>query len=237
MSHPGPHESAKFARRELRGLAIRLVVAFALTLILINIFFDITENLGTLQRVQTDDIILRYFIDLRTPGLTRLAITFTTMGNALTYSILIPVSALILYKLKRRWLISVEATFILISASLLNSVLKNWISRPRPSADLHIVSAESFSYPSGHAMSAMAFYGFLIYITVLYVKPPALKWILSLTLAVLITAIGASRVYLGVHYPSDVIAGFLAGATWLIICIVLINSGRYFRAFRQKPIN
>ena len=120
-------------------------------------------------------------------------------------------------------MVAIDASLILISSSLLNTGLKNWIGRPRPLNELHLVEVNSLSYPSGHAMSAMAFYGFIIYLTYKYVENPAYRFILIPVTTLLILAIGASRIYLGVHYPSDVAAGLLAGLIWLIVCILIFR--------------
>jgi undecaprenyl-diphosphatase len=189
-----------------------------------------------MQRIQADDIIMEKIISYRSESLTPWVIHITNLGAAYSYAIIIPVAALILYFLKKRWIVSIEAAIVLISASFLNSFLKSWISRPRPDTDLHLVEATSFSYPSGHAMSAMAFYGFLVYLTFKFVRPAWLKTLLIIFFICLILAIGTSRVYLGVHYPSDVVAGFAAGATWLILCILLLSIGRYrgvLRAYKK----
>jgi undecaprenyl-diphosphatase len=82
---------------------------------------------------------------------------------------------------------------------------------------------ETLSYPSGHAMSAMAFYGFLIYLITRYKINVLLKAFLILLLAILILSIGISRIYLGVHFPSDIAGGFIAGFIWVIFCIVVFD--------------
>ncbi len=79
--------------------------------------------------------------------------------------------------------------------------------------------AKGFSFPSGHALMSVTFYGLLIVIVWEFVKAPWLRWLLSILLALLILIIGFSRVYLRVHYASDVVAGFSVGLVWLILSI------------------
>lgn len=103
--------------------------------------------------------------------------------------------------------------------SLLNLLFKSIFHRARPDI-LQLVSASGYSYPSGHSMISAAFYGYLIYLCIHNMKKPW-KYLLSSGLMLLIVSIGISRIYLGVHYASDVIGGFLAGFSWLILFITL----------------
>ena len=100
----------------------------------------------------------------------------------------------------------------------INSVLKKLIRRPRPSIE-HLVVADGFSFPSGHSASSMAFYGLLIYWIWKNCKNVMLRNVLVAFLGFIILAIGTSRIYLGVHYPSDVIGGFSFAIFYLSIYI------------------
>ena len=106
--------------------------------------------------------------------------------------------------------------------TLLNQLLKRIVQRPRPT-EFRIVEESGYSFPSGHSMVSMAFYGYLIYLIYKYVKNKYLKWISIILLSILICSIGISRIYLGVHYTSDVLAGFMISISYLIIYISAIN--------------
>lgn len=106
--------------------------------------------------------------------------------------------------------------------TILNQLLKRILQRPRPE-EFRIINEKGYSFPSGHSMVSMAFYGFLIYLIYKNVKNKYLKWSLITILGVLIISIGISRIYLGVHYTSDVLAGFLIAISYLIIYISIIN--------------
>ena len=108
-------------------------------------------------------------------------------------------------------------------AAGLNWTLKQILQRPRPT-EYRIINETGYSFPSGHSMTSMAFYGFIIYLIYKYVKNKYLKASLIAFLSILIISIGVSRIYLGVHYTSDVIGGFLLGVSYLIIYIKCINS-------------
>lgn len=104
----------------------------------------------------------------------------------------------------------------------LNQLLKRIIQRPRPT-EFRIINESGYSFPSGHSMVSMAFYGYLMYLIYVKVKNKYLKWSLIVILGVLIISIGISRIYLGVHYTSDVLAGFLISISYLIIYISASN--------------
>lgn len=103
---------------------------------------------------------------------------------------------------------------------LLDQVLKAIYQRARPvSASEFVTSLSSWSFPSGHAMGSLVGYGVLAYLAMAFVRgSTARRWIVGGTIA-LILAIGLSRIYLGVHFPSDVLGGFIAGSVWLQVCI------------------
>ncbi len=101
-------------------------------------------------------------------------------------------------------------------SALVNFTLKQILQRPRPMG-YRIIDESGYSLPSGHSMVSMAYYGFLIYLIYKNVKNKYIKWPLIVLLALLIINIGISRIYLGVHYTSDVIAGFLVAISYLIV--------------------
>lgn len=110
----------------------------------------------------------------------------------------------------------------LVIITLLNQVLKFILERPRPT-EYRIINETGYSFPSGHSMVSMAFYGFLIYLIYKYVKNKYLKVFSICGMSLLIVMIGISRIYLGVHYTSDVIGGFLISISYLIVFIKFSN--------------
>ena len=111
----------------------------------------------------------------------------------------------------------------LITITILNQLFKFILQRPRPT-EYRIINESGYSFPSGHSMISMAFYGFLIYLIYKYVKNKKIKYISITLISALIIFIGISRIYLGVHYTSDVLAGFLFSISYLIIFILIANN-------------
>lgn len=110
----------------------------------------------------------------------------------------------------------------LIVSTILNFGIKNIVRRTRPEG-FRIIEESGYSFPSGHSMVSMAFYGLFIYLIYKKVDNKYLKNCLIFLLSIIILLIGLSRIYLGVHYTSDVLAGFLLGISYLIVFVSVIN--------------
>ena len=149
---------------------------------------------------------------------TPIAKFITNFGGAI-FLIVLTITLIILIKNKK---IGLSILTNLAVITILNQILKRILQRPRPT-EYRIVEETGYSFPSGHSMVSMAFYGYLIYLIYKYVKNKYLKWTLITLLSFLIVSIGISRIYLGVHYTSDVIGGFLISISYLIIYITATN--------------
>ncbi len=122
-------------------------------------------------------------------------------------------ASLVLIK-NKRIAISIVSNLVLIA--LLNNILKLIVRRARPTG-FRLIAETGYSFPSGHSMVSMAFYGYLIYLIYKNVRNKKLRWTLITCFSLLILIIGMSRIYLGVHYTSDVFAGFLFSLGYLVI--------------------
>ena len=161
------------------------------------------------------------------PVLTDVMLTFTFLGSVkwLTFAVL--AGTLFLF-IKRKW--SLGIFFVLSSGvgSLFNVLLKNIFKRQRP--DLHrLITENSYSFPSGHSMGSFIFYGAIAYIILHYAHKKGAKTFGVVLMVLFILFIGISRIYLGVHYPSDVVGGYAAGGAWLSICIIGFRYYEYRR--------
>ena len=143
----------------------------------------------------------------------------TNFGGAI-FIILLTVILIAVIKNKK---IGLSILTNLAIITILNQLLKRILQRPRPT-EYRIIEESGYSFPSGHSMISMAFYGYLIYLIYKYVENKNVKWILISLLSVLICLIGISRIYLGVHYTSDVLGGFLISISYLVIYISAVNN-------------
>ena len=149
---------------------------------------------------------------------TPIAKFITNFGGAI-FLIVLTIVLFIAIKNKKIGL-SIFSNLVIIT--ILNQLLKRILQRPRPT-EYRIIEETGYSFPSGHSMISMAFYGYLIYLIYKYVKNKYIKWISIILLSILICAIGISRIYLGVHYVSDVLGGFLISISYLVIFISATN--------------
>ncbi|MFD3450023.1 phosphatase PAP2 family protein [Microbacteriaceae bacterium 4G12] len=130
------------------------------------------------------------------------------------------------FLIRRRFWISALLVVMLQGSHYINAILKIWYERQRPDIKT-LVTATGYSFPSGHAMNAMSFLSFIAYVTITEHRLTLWQKIIVIFFTIfLILFIGISRIYLGVHYPSDVVAGFAAGGSWVVLCILF---HRYFR--------
>lgn len=160
-------------------------------------------------------------IEDRNNLLTPFFIGITELGGV-PFSVLfvILISLYLLFKKKRRDLAVWYVLTIALGAGLLNQLLKFLFQRPRPTIE-HLVEQGGYSFPSGHSMGSMILYGALVFLIVQLSRKRITKWIALACAAILVFLIGFSRIYLGVHFPSDVIGGYSLGAAWLTGCISL----------------
>ena len=149
---------------------------------------------------------------------TPIAKFVTNFGGAI-FLIVLTIALFILIRNKK---IGVSIFSNLVLVTILNQLLKRILQRPRPT-EYRIIEETGYSFPSGHSMVSMAFYGYLIYLIYKYVKNKYVKWISIVLLSILICSIGVSRIYLGVHYTSDVLGGFFISISYLIIYISAVN--------------
>ncbi|MEH7532373.1 phosphatase PAP2 family protein [Priestia megaterium] len=167
---------------------------------------------------QYDHAIIFFIQEFESSLLTSIMNAFTFIGSTPSVIAISLLSLFFLYKLLNHRVELILFIVIVGGHAILNQILKLFFHRDRP--DLHrLIEVEGYSFPSGHAMSAFAVYGALSFL--LWHDIPT-RWgrtILVLVSSIIILAIGISRIYLGVHYPSDIIGGFFASGIWLALSI------------------
>ena len=187
-------------------------IIFFICLIL---FLALAEDVFTKELIRGDtigyELVNTYLIR---DSLTPFAKIITWFGSPICL-ILITILLFVLIKNKK---IGLLITINLVAITILNQLLKFILQRPRPE-EFRVINETGYSFPSGHSMISAAVYGLLIYLIYKNIKNKHTKNVLIIILSLLIIMIGISRIYLGVHYTSDVLAGFLLSISYLIFYI------------------
>lgn len=160
-------------------------------------------------------------------------VTFWGSELALTMLTVMILLAALLSKKKRDLPYALLITVNIIIGALLNYILKQLFQRQRPDL-LKLVEISGYSFPSGHSMSSAIFYGFIVFLCLRYVKHWS-KYLVAAILSLLVFMIGISRIYLGVHYASDVLGGFIIGLAWLVFYIRLAERSGFLQ--RKEPVH
>lgn len=201
---------------------ITILISAVLFIVALNGFVELTDDLAENDLKEFDNQVTSIIVSFRSDALTVYFRVATDLGDRYAYVILTVMLAGYYLIRHRSWKFVLQTSLVLILASLSNIVLKRVINRSRPALE-HLVTVNTLSYPSGHAMSAMAFYGFLIFLSLRYKMSRWVRYTLVTLLVLIILSVGISRIYLGVHYPSDVAAGFIGGLIWVAFCAVVFS--------------
>jgi len=169
-----------------------------------------------------DNTVYHYITVFKSPKVTSLYKCITFFGSTVFIVILCLLFLLLFWKQKKGYAISV----CLIGSTIINNVIKLLVRRERP-LDLMMVEENTFSFPSGHTMASVSMYGLLIYLVWKSNYTKKVKITLTVLLSLLILSIAASRIYLGAHFASDIIAAIIMSSIWLIIFISFIEKKKF----------
>jgi len=186
------------------------------------LFAELADEIHELERmVQLDEAVLRWFNGLAGPRLDAFFVAASHAGYE--YGV-IPADVLLslVLLLKKKWREATFASVSFVGSALLNMAAKHGFQRERPSLWESIAPETTFSFPSGHAMGSMT----LAMVAVLLAWRTRWRWPVLSAALVFVLVVGLSRLYLGVHYPSDVLAGWAAGLAWV--------AGTYLVLFRAR---
>lgn len=182
------------------------------------IFYEILDNVVDDDIYNFDMAGYKFVTTNMSDSKTKIAKIITGMASPVVLGIF-AFFALIFVKNKR---LKYSIISNLAIAALLNFIIKNIIQRPRPVGH-RLIDETGYSFPSGHSMVSMAFYGYLIYIINKHVDSKITRIISTVALTILIISIGLSRIYLGVHYTSDVCGGFCVAIAYLMLYTGILN--------------
>ena len=216
--------AARFARRYL---GLHLTIGFLICIAALWVFVELTENVVRARAMTKFDLLLHDWIRAHASVLGYATFgALTELGSPLVIGIMALLGAVVFYRDKRWLMLGVWlATFI--GGGLLDFVLKLVIHRPRPPFASDYLVHDTFSYPSGHSMMSFVAWGMLAYVLIVYRARNLLGRSVAAFISLCVIAlVGMSRLYLGVHFFSDVMAGFVAGAAWLTVCISALELDR-----------
>lgn len=210
----------------------RWLLSLALALLCFGLFLDLTVDFYEGDLTQLDESILRIANNLRVGWLNGIAVDLTAFGSSLGIGLLVSFATLLLWLLCDRksifqLLLSVGSSF------LLSLILKGLVSRPRPNVIPRLVEVSGFSYPSGHALVSSATYVTLALILFRYFPKSLHRGMIFTFLVVLSGFVGLSRIYLGVHYPSDVLSAFSLGIGWALLFDLVLR--QFFKTQLPAP--
>ena len=185
-------------------------------LILCSVIFAIfTYKVVADKTIYIDSIVYNYISNnIINKNRTEIVKVITNI----TSPIMVIITLLILVLAIKNKKIKISLVINLLGITIINNLIKVIIARPRPEIN-KLVTETGYSFPSGHSITSMVFYGYLVYLTYKYINNKKIKIPLIIFLILLIPTIGLSRIYLGVHYASDVLCGFLLGTIYLILFI------------------
>jgi undecaprenyl-diphosphatase len=216
-------------------LSVEMIIILGLFLGALALFVNMIRRVFFLHNNRFDAKVFTYLDKHVSTENNQVMLFFTYLGR---HEFLIPANLLLiayfLFIKKHKWY-SIKIPAIALSSLALMFGLKNLFDRDRPLVPL-LEEARGLSFPSGHALMSVTFYGLLIYIVFKSFKNKPLKWTFISMLLLLILTIGFSRIYLRVHYASDVIAGFCVGLLWLVICVWTLNKLENYGKQKVNPI-
>lgn len=228
----------RLIERNVRGfhaaVGVFLFTGLAVVMLGAAAFAWIAEAVVEGQTESFDRGVLRWMGSIGTPFLDMAALEVTALGARVVVYMVVLVASAFLWGSRHHYSAALLWVSVL-GAGLISTVLKISFNRPRPDVfpwrTQHVGLA---SFPSGHAMTSIVVYGTLAFL-IARLAPRAWQRRLIWTLAVVvIVLVGLSRLYLGVHYPSDVLGGFVLGGAWAVTCALGMEAVRYFRTRRPE---
>jgi membrane-associated phospholipid phosphatase len=224
-----PHEQGRMS--QIAFLALHVGLGFLMVVSASSVFASLAEQLqGGIEMGALDEIFTAALAQNVPDDVLRGFAQLTRLGDTRTLTVLCLAVALALLLARRYWL---AAGWVLAVAGngLLNQALKKVFERVRPEHDHGYLVETGFSFPSGHSSGSVVAYGMLAYLAIRLLPP---RWHLPALLCgtAIAFAVGASRVFLQVHFATDVLAGFASGTVWLAVCIASIELTRYYHHIR-----
>ena len=228
----GPEEEAAGVRHWLSRNAWRFVLLFAGVLLPLAVFVELADEVHEFEAFHFDAPLLWRLHGWHGPVLDQVVVIITRLGYEwfLIPADVVIVAALLWFK---RWREAAFAAFGFVGSALLNMGSKQFFQRDRPSLWESIAPESTYSFPSGHAMGSMTF----ACVAVLLAWNTRWRWPVAVLAPLFAVLVSVSRVYLGVHYPSDILAGWCAALVWVVGCyLVMFRQRRPWRRGADVPV-
>ncbi len=210
--------AARFARGHYLGL--HLTIGFVMSVAGLWLFAGVTEDVLNHDPLTRVDLAIATWIRGHSTPLGDTIFSAVSLAGSPVAMAAIGIAGATLIALRRNWATLGAWVAAFAGAGALTVLLKIIIRRPRPTGAAAFLHGETFSFPSGHSLGSLVGYGMLAFVLwSFWLQRRKKSGLLALGTAVLIVSIGVSRLYLGVHYFSDVVAGYAAGMLWLSTCI------------------
>lgn len=196
-------------------------------------FAELAEEMVEGETRRLDEFVMRWINRHATESLDELALEITVLGDFSVIAMLMLVSSALLWVSRHRYSVLLLWVGIAGSGPLIH-LLKTVFGRERPQVFewRGHYTVESASFPSGHSLGSLVAYVLLAYLIVRLEAGRPLRYVTIGLTVIVVTLIGLTRIYLGVHYPSDVVAGYAVGLTWVALCAVALEALRYYRTGR-----
>ena len=210
-------QEARFGAAFLRKYGWRLLLLFAGLLLPLWGFAELADELHEGEPFEFDEPVLQFARGLANAGFDRMFLLVSALGyqwGVVPFDIVL----VLVLAVKRHAREGLFAGLALAGSALLNIATKHAFARTRPSLWESIAPETTFSFPSGHAMGSMT----LAWVCLLLAWRTRWRWPVTISAVLFIPLVGLSRIYLGVHYPSDILAGWTAASVWAVCCFFLV---------------
>jgi undecaprenyl-diphosphatase len=223
----------RHVRNAYAMFGIFLLSGAAVAIFLTWVFSEVAEKVRAGSTQPIDDAVLRWMAAHQSPGIQSAMLEITSLGTSAVVTMIVLIAGLFLWLNHHK-----HSAILLIAATLggmvLDGLLKIGFNRPRPQIFQWGTQVVSSSFPSGHAMASTIVYGTVAYLAARLQQNVASRFLTMGLAALIIVLICSSRVYLGVHYPSDVLAGVIIGLAWAGFCMAVLEAAQLY-AKRNAP--
>jgi undecaprenyl-diphosphatase len=207
----------RYGWERIAALGLSLGLGLGAALLALYLFAALADEVMEQQTLQIDTAVLMTLRAVQSPALDWAAYVVSALGSEVLAVLMVLLLGVLAWQ--RRWGAAVGLLLTVVGAQMLNNVLKDWFHRTRPAPLEGLIPAQAFSFPSGHAMVAAAFYLFVGYLA-WRILSGKVRIVCTVVLIAVALLIGLSRLYLGVHYLTDVVAGYIAGFAWTDAVII-----------------